>query len=338
MNKEWLARIIVIVLVVTAIAIPLVAWRSGSQGAVIHARIAETGGWTPENLTAEVGKPLHLRLTSDDVTHSFAIGQSNDPPVDVKPGEITEITLNFDKPGKYTFYCTRWCSVNHWRMRGAIEVSGPDSGSKEPITPPLYVRLGLDIDAVHYADVIPGMKPSAARGAALVTDHSLKPLIAKYLIAEYYLSHSPVELWKAIRAELDVQQFSDQDIWDLVAYVWRSNLTPQALQKGKQLYATNCAACHGESGAGDGVFASTLATSKSGENTNMQPGEMTTRPADFTNPATMLSASPARLQGKVLRGGMGTGMPYWGPIFTEDQTWDLVDYLWAFQFNLEDKP
>lgn len=26
------------------------------------------------------------------------------------------------------------------------------------------------------------------------------------------------------------------------------------------------------------------------------------------------------LQGKILRGGMGTGMPYWGPIFTEEQT------------------
>ena len=92
---------------------------------MIHARMAETGGWTPENLTAEVGQPLHLRLTSDDVMHGFAVGQSDQPPVDVIPGEITEVTLTFDKPGKYTFYCTRWCSVNHWRMRGTIEVTGP---------------------------------------------------------------------------------------------------------------------------------------------------------------------------------------------------------------------
>jgi hypothetical protein len=40
----------------------------------------------------------------------------------------------------------------------------------------------------------------------------------------------------------------------------------------------------------------------------------------------MLGASPALLQGKIIRGGMGTGMPYWGPIFTEAQTWALVDY------------
>ena len=38
---------------------------------------------------------------------------------------VTDITLTFDKPGIYTFFCTRWCGVNHWRMRGTIEVSGP---------------------------------------------------------------------------------------------------------------------------------------------------------------------------------------------------------------------
>ncbi len=256
MRKETLARIVIIIGMLAAIGIPLAAWQLRAQASVIHARMAETGGWMPESLTAEVGKPLHLRLTSDDVTHSFAVGQSSLPPVDVKPGEITEITLTFDKPGKYTFYCTRWCSVNHWRMRGTIEVRGPDSGAKEPVKQPLYVTLGLDIDAVLHSDVIPALRPSSARGADLAADHSLKPVISKYLIAEYYLSHSPVELWKELRAEPDLQGFSDQDIWDLVAYVWRSNLTPQALQAGKQLYAANCAACHGEKGGGDGVFAS----------------------------------------------------------------------------------
>ena len=117
----------VIVLLAAAVAIPVGAWWVRSRGVVIHARMAETGGWTPENLTARVGQPLHLRLTSDDVMHGFAVGQSDQPAVDVKPGEMTEITLTFDRPGKYTFYCTRWCSLNHWRMRGTIEVTGPET-------------------------------------------------------------------------------------------------------------------------------------------------------------------------------------------------------------------
>ena len=70
----------------------------------------------------------------------------------------------------------------------------------------------------------------------------------------------------------------------------------------------------------------------------MQTGAMTTRPIDFTDPNHVLAASPAHLQGKILRGGMGTGMPYWGPIFTEEQTWALVAYLWTFQFDTEEHP
>ena len=338
MNKEWMARFIILVLVIAAIIIPLAAWRSQSPGTLIHGQMAETGGWTPGNLTAEVGKPFHIRLTSDDVTHGFAVGQSVIPPVDVKPGEISEVTLTFDKPGKYTFYCTRWCSVNHWRMRGTIEVKGGNTASEKPVALPLYVRLGLDIDAVQLADVIPEKKPSALRGESLVALYALQPMITRYQITEYYLAHSPVEIWKGLRAAPETKKLSDQDIWDLVAFIWRSEFSPQDLQEGKRLFTTNCVACHGENGAGDGVFAAQLANSKSGEKANMNPGAMTVRPADFTNPNTMLSASSARLQGKILRGGMGTGMPYWGPILTEDQTWDLVDYLWAFQFDLEDKP
>ena len=58
-------------------------------------------------------------------------------------------------------------------------------------------------------------------------------------------------------------------------------------------------------------------------------------PVDFTNPTRMLGASPALLQGKILRGGMGTGMPMWGSIFTEEQIWDLIAYLYTFQFNYQ---
>jgi mono/diheme cytochrome c family protein len=67
-------------------------------------------------------------------------------------------------------------------------------------------------------------------------------------------------------------------------------------------------------------------------------GEHTQRPANFVDPASMLSASPAYLQGKIIRGGMGTGMPSWGAIFTDDQTWELIAYLWTFQFSSEVTP
>lgn len=340
MRQEWLARSLVILLLAVAVGIPTYGWWQSSQGIVLHARMAETGGWTPENLTAMVGMPLHLRLTSDDVTHSFAIGQSDQPAVDVLPGEMTEVILTFDRPGKYTFYCTRWCSINHWRMRGVIEVTDMQAAASttpEPVEPPLYVTLGLELDAERQSDVTPDQMPSARRGDALRTQPGLvvQPV---YLSRAYYQTHTPLETWKALRAEAAFQNLTDQDVWDLVAWVWQSNTTTQELREADQLYRTNCAACHGETGVGDGVFAEELAQPEEEDHSAMTTGQMTTQPADFTKASRMLAASPALLQGKIVRGGMGTGMPYWGPIFTEEQTWALVAYLWSFQFEMETKP
>lgn len=40
--------------------------------------------------------------------------------------------------------------------------------------------------------------------------------------------------------------------------------------------------------------------------------------------------------GKLVRGGMGTGMPYWGSIFTDEELWALVDYVRSFAFSGEE--
>jgi mono/diheme cytochrome c family protein len=57
-------------------------------------------------------------------------------------------------------------------------------------------------------------------------------------------------------------------------------------------------------------------------------------PVDFGDSTQMLGASLAVLQGKIIRGGMGTGMPYWGTIFTDEEIEALVDYIWTFQFPI----
>ena len=324
--KETLARIFVIILILGgSIAVGLAWWSGQANSITLHARMPEDGGWTPADLTVEVGQPLHLRLTSDDVVHSFAVGQSDYPIVDVMPGEITEITLKFDQPGTYTFYCTRWCGANHWRMRGTITVMG-DEVEEQTISQPLYVQLGLDIDAEHEAQVIPGSKPSAQRGSELSLDQSA------YQSTEYYRSHSPEQIWQDLRNNQALASYSDQQLWDAVAFTWYSNTTPDKLAEARKLYAQNCAACHGEAGAGDGVFSGKQVEAQEDAHGSLSGHEIVS-PTDFTNPHHMLSASPALLQGKLIRGGMGTGMPMWGVIFTEEQTWSLVSYLYTFQFE-----
>ena len=322
-RSELISRFLIVAGILLSVGAPLFLW---ARTPMIHAQMAEDGGWNPDVIQAQVGKPLHLKITSDDVVHGFAVGQMEMDAVDVEPGKVTDITLTFDKPGIYTFFCTRWCGLNHWRMRGTIEVSGSPS-DPEPATVPLYVSLDLDLDAPHDAPVVPNEKPSATSGQLLETNLPINQGAA------YSRSNSPYQVFN----DLSTTSLTKSQRWDGVAFLWQSNTSPESLANGKQLYAQNCAACHGENGSGDGVFSDDLA--KAGES-SMQTMEgamdmVMQSPVDFTDPRRMLGASPALLQGKILRGGMGTGMPMWGSIFAEEQIWDLIAYIYSFQFEYQ---
>lgn len=318
--SELFSRVFISAGVILALGAPILLW---SRTPLIHVSMAENGGWNPDTLKAEVGQPLHLRMTSDDVVHGFAVGQMDMEPVDVMPGKVTDVTLNFDKPGIYTFFCTRWCGLNHWRMRGTIEVSGSTS-DPAPAVKPLYVALGIDIDAPHESPLIPLERPSAARGQDLAAAVNLDGS------QEYYRTHSPYDVYQSLPDSL-----TDQQRWDVVASLWQGNTTTESLKNGRKLFAQNCAACHGESGGGNGVFADDLAKAGEASMETMAGSQLMSRqtPANFSDPKRMLGASPAILEGKILRGGMGTGMPMWGSIFTEQQIWDLVSYIYSFQFE-----
>jgi len=310
-DKEWLARALIIHLAIGLLLAVFIANRL-RHPVEIRATMPEKGGWLPDTLTAEVGAPLKLGLISDDVMHGFAVGRTGWPAVDVKPGQMTEMTLTFDSPGTYTYYCTRWCGPNHWRMRGTIEVTGVgETAVTQPTASlPQYVKSGLDIDAPHNVEVWLDKPPSAVRGADLGIT-----LPSRYLSRDVYQTQTPFAIWQALRSDSEMAGFTDSDVWDLVAAIWQTQMTDEQIQLGQSLYAQDCAACHGSTGAGDGVFSQSF-----------------NQATDFTDVQTMLGASTAVLDGKIRRGGMGTGMPYWGTIFTDEEIDALIAYLWTFQF------
>ena len=297
------------------------------QPITIHVRIAEDGGFMPDYIKARAGEPLKLRLVSDDVEHTFAIGQNSMEPVLLQPGEPVTIILTFDQPGTYTYYTTTPSSLNFWRMRGTIEVSGV--GEIPAAEPPLYVHLGLELDGEHGSaeeHIELAHQPSASGGDAFI---DRIPVL--YLTRDYYVAHSPMETFKELRAESALQSLSGGNVWDVVAYLWQQNTSPTALVEGERLYQVNCAACHGKSGAGDGQFAEEMKAiaEKNKDEHGIQA------PTNFSNAEHLLEAKPAILQGLLLRGGMGTGMPMWGTIFSDEQTWDLIAYLYSIQFDYQ---
>jgi mono/diheme cytochrome c family protein len=96
-----------------------------------------------------------------------------------------------------------------------------------------------------------------------------------------------------------------------VAALWSFRTTPDRLALGQRLREKNCATSHGEGGAGNGPGG------------KRQPKT----PADFTDARRMLAGTTALYTGRIRRDGMGTGMPFSGSIFTDEELAALVDYL-----------
>lgn len=106
-------------------------------------------------------------------------------------------------------------------------------------------------------------------------------------------------------------RLSDAQIWDAAAYVWSLSATPQNIAAGETIYAEKCAACHGQSGAGDGPDA---------------PAEI----VDFTNQAVMVERSQADLQANFRAGEQHT--PF--NDLTEAELWQALDYVRTFSFDV----
>ncbi|MBQ1203343.1 MAG: c-type cytochrome [Loktanella sp.] len=84
----------------------------------------------------------------------------------------------------------------------------------------------------------------------------------------------------------------------------------ESIAKGAELFATNCASCHGTPGdhaAGGMVIA----------------GQRVPAFSDLNRPASVLAMR--------ITFGVGEGMPAWDNVLTEDEIWHLVTYVMTFQ-------
>lgn len=79
--------------------------------------------------------------------------------------------------------------------------------------------------------------------------------------------------------------------------------------RGRALFLQHCALCHGERADGRGVRR-----------------QLSSRPADFTDPLWLERTSPRRMFFVIREGVQGTAMAGW-KILDEQQSWDLVAYV-----------
>ena len=296
----------------------------------ITARMPDDGGFAPDVIRVNRGERVRLRLSAPDVVHGFEIPALGVSVPEIYPGHVVQVTFTPEQVGRFAFACTRWCSAGHWRMRGVIEVVDPQDPGALARLPrpeaPLYQKLGIDLDAMVELD--PRVErslgqltrpPSAEGGQALQAT-----LPAELHQRDWLKTHSPAEAFLLLKSQSNL---SDTQLWDLVAFTWRNAATQEMLARGAKLYTRDCAACHGELGRGDGPAGRDLPGLQ-----KMMP-EAKRGPADFTNLRRLAGLSDAQLQGKLLRGGMGTGMPEFGSLYSDDDEWAVIAFVRGFAMD-----
>ncbi|MEK6814970.1 MAG: c-type cytochrome [Nitrospirota bacterium] len=90
--------------------------------------------------------------------------------------------------------------------------------------------------------------------------------------------------------------------------------TPEGQAKAKELYAKNCAVCHGEGGKGDGPAAAGLPT----------------KPADFTDAEHQKFYTEGTMYWVVTNGWKESGMPGFAKTIPRDDRWRLVRHILSF--------
>ena len=124
--KTLISAILLLVCTVVPIVAALAyeSSRTRDLTAEILARTPEKGNFSPRLVKVPFGQKVKLRVRNiDTVMHGFAIPALGVDTGELKAGHNKILEFTPEKPGKYDFYCTTWCSEFHLQMRGILEIT-----------------------------------------------------------------------------------------------------------------------------------------------------------------------------------------------------------------------
>ena len=87
--------------------------------------IAQQFIFRPDPITVPANSTVTFFVTSPDVIHGFEIVGTNANAM-VVPGQVTELTVEFNEPGEYGLLCHEYCGAGHHTMEGSVVVQPQD--------------------------------------------------------------------------------------------------------------------------------------------------------------------------------------------------------------------
>ncbi|MCA9892380.1 MAG: c-type cytochrome [Anaerolineae bacterium] len=150
----------------------------------------------------------------------------------------------------------------------------------------------------------------------LVQDGSV-PAMPSFLDAEHIRTQKPADYYTIITyGNIDalmppwLNNLTQQERWDVAMYVHSLRSTSEQIARGQQIYADECASCHGDEGRGDGPEMI---------DTGRQAG-------DFTHVADTATLTDRNFFVSIDE-GIGENMPAYGDTYSEDDIWAAVAYV-----------
>jgi S1-C subfamily serine protease len=169
----------------------------------------------------------------------------------------------------------------------------------------LAVQAGQATNAFEYTEMLVLTRDLEEGYAALRGDEG-SPLVRQGLERLGHLVEHRVA-WEEVRGL--VRELTPRLAEDLGVSV--ESVGPLDAERGRELYASACAPCHGTDGAGAGFAAA-----------GMDPP-----PTSFLDPR-MAHLSPHQIVGAVRFGITGTAMPSFEGAFSPEDLWNLATYVW----------
>lgn len=90
--------------------------------------IAKQYFFDPPTITVPVGSTVTFFLTSTDVQHGFKL-QNTNVNMQVVPGEVSKLTVEFDEAGQFDYICNEFCGAGHAIMAGSVVVEADTGGA-----------------------------------------------------------------------------------------------------------------------------------------------------------------------------------------------------------------
>jgi cytochrome c oxidase subunit 2 len=98
------------------------------EASIIARRFIFQGALSDRPLEVPEDSTITFYITSPDVIHGFKIVDTNANTM-VIPGQVTEMTVEFDDPGEYGIICSEFCGPGHENMAGQLTVVPQDDWS-----------------------------------------------------------------------------------------------------------------------------------------------------------------------------------------------------------------